>query len=545
VPSVARAGFHMRIFLLRKRPPASAPRGPRRSRWHPRRIVRHGLIAVIAILAGLQLNAMRLGRPIYQANFRVPRVVERMPDPVAGQKIVVFAPHEDDEAIGCATYMHRAVAVGADVHVVLLTNGDATELSVLYDEKTLRRRPKEFLYLGRKRQRETLEAMRAVGIAPDHVIFLGYPNNGLDRLWSPQFWYAGNPFRSPYTKAAFSPYENSYTPRTPYCGEAMVSDIRKVLMSLQPDTVFTVMPADIHRDHWPEWCFVVRAIAEVQQLQMPYRGPECVFTYLVHWPHWPAPRSYHPASPLCPPAALRAIPYMRWMQLPATPQEVVDKHRTISTYRTQGGRWTPVVTSFARTDELFAAIEPAGIRERPAVAPAPGQGLAHPDVETLIEDIAPGREKTLITPEYEVSQVSGVLDPRSLWLEVQTKRALPAGAAVAVTVVPCTWTDAGSVGPIVVKCTRSGVINVTRTVGGKTRQELPASIAFGIDDPIITLAMPREWLANTPAFILSADVYSGNHLIDRAIWRLVYITAPRDADDPLPPPGSVANTVER
>jgi len=41
-----------------------------------------------------------------------------------GEKIVVFAPHPDDEVIGCAGIIQECLAKNGEVYIVFLTNGD-------------------------------------------------------------------------------------------------------------------------------------------------------------------------------------------------------------------------------------------------------------------------------------------------------------------------------------------------------------------------------------------------------------------------------------
>ena len=50
------------------------------------------------------------------------------PSPVsaatAGQKVLVFSPHPDDESIAVGGYIAQSIENGADVRIVLVTNGD-------------------------------------------------------------------------------------------------------------------------------------------------------------------------------------------------------------------------------------------------------------------------------------------------------------------------------------------------------------------------------------------------------------------------------------
>ena len=44
--------------------------------------------------------------------------------PQSGQRILVFSPHPDDETIGAGGYIAQSIENGADVRIVLVTDGD-------------------------------------------------------------------------------------------------------------------------------------------------------------------------------------------------------------------------------------------------------------------------------------------------------------------------------------------------------------------------------------------------------------------------------------
>src|SRR5262245_44158967 len=48
-----------------------------------------------------------------------------------GDRILVLAPHPDDEVLGAGGVLHEAVSRKLPVHVVFLTNGDSNEWSFL------------------------------------------------------------------------------------------------------------------------------------------------------------------------------------------------------------------------------------------------------------------------------------------------------------------------------------------------------------------------------------------------------------------------------
>src|SRR5215212_7079847 len=75
--------------------------------------------------------------------------------------ILVFAPHPDDESLGCAWIILQAVSAGKRVHIVLFTNGDGFPLAA---SSVLKKAPEslvahDYLELGRLRQQEVFTAI--------------------------------------------------------------------------------------------------------------------------------------------------------------------------------------------------------------------------------------------------------------------------------------------------------------------------------------------------------------------------------------------------
>src|SRR6476469_7366505 len=89
--------------------------------------------------------------------------------------ILVFAPHPDDESLGCAWIILQAVSAGKRVHVVLFTNGDGFPIAA---SAVLKKAPEslvalDYMELGRVRQQEVLTAIATLGLSPADVTFLG------------------------------------------------------------------------------------------------------------------------------------------------------------------------------------------------------------------------------------------------------------------------------------------------------------------------------------------------------------------------------------
>src|SRR5262245_9367963 len=81
---------------------------------------------------------------------------------------VVFAPHQDDETLGCGGTILRKRRAGAEVKIVFMTDGAGSHSHLLAGPE-----------MRSVRIREALAAARALGIEEDSVIFLDYPDGKL------------------------------------------------------------------------------------------------------------------------------------------------------------------------------------------------------------------------------------------------------------------------------------------------------------------------------------------------------------------------------
>lgn len=80
---------------------------------------------------------------------------------------VVFAPHSDDETLGCGGTIARKTAAGATVRLVFLTDGAKSNPAI---------GPKE---LAETRKNEAIRAASTLGVAPSELVFLDFPDGEL------------------------------------------------------------------------------------------------------------------------------------------------------------------------------------------------------------------------------------------------------------------------------------------------------------------------------------------------------------------------------
>ena len=262
-------------------------------------------------------------------------------------RILILAPHPDDEAVACAGLIQQAKKAGSEVGVVYLTNGDNNELSFIVYEKRLTFRKSEFIHMGQVRSQEAVKAMKLLGLDKGKLIFLGYPDFGTFSIFS-RYWQVKKPFKSMFTRVSSVPYKNDLSFGTPYVGESILKDLEKIILGYKPTKIFVSHPADINVDHRALYLFLQISLRD---LSNKIHRPK-VYAYLVHAVGWPEPRHYHPELSLAPPKSF-ADSQINWSKLDLTPEEVEAKHRAILCYKSQTESSAFYLLAFARTNELF------------------------------------------------------------------------------------------------------------------------------------------------------------------------------------------------
>jgi LmbE family N-acetylglucosaminyl deacetylase len=104
----------------------------------------------------------------------------------ADDRLVVFAPHPDDETLAAGELIQCALAAGAVVHVVFATDGDNNPWPQRWLERRLRIGLSERQRWGARRRREAVQALAVLGLHDgESMRFLGWPDQGLtDSLMS-------------------------------------------------------------------------------------------------------------------------------------------------------------------------------------------------------------------------------------------------------------------------------------------------------------------------------------------------------------------------
>lgn len=262
----------------------------------------------------------------------------------AVDRVLVIAPHPDDEALALGGTIAQLRADGQQVLVVFLTNGDANRAAKNLFTLNPLRRPEDYRALGYRRQKEAVAALRILGVPTECVLFLGYPDRGLAALTRTN-WARDAPYTSPFTKANHTFYRNSFTPGAPYCGESVVADLALILRRFSPTVVYFPHPEDGHPDHRAAVPLVLAALSKVEWSQEPE-----LRLYVVHAPNWPSPRRLAVGRGIPIPTNLES---WTWVSHELTPQLVETKLRAIRAYSSQRVTNGRFLASFVRSSELY------------------------------------------------------------------------------------------------------------------------------------------------------------------------------------------------
>src|SRR5947199_104257 len=97
-------------------------------------------------------------------------------------RLMLIAPHPDDEALACSVILQQAVRAGAAIRVVYVTDGDDNPWPQRAVERRWSLSASDRKRWGKLRRSEALAALGVLDIHPADVQFLALPDQGLTDL---------------------------------------------------------------------------------------------------------------------------------------------------------------------------------------------------------------------------------------------------------------------------------------------------------------------------------------------------------------------------
>ena len=249
--------------------------------------------ALIVVFGGLYFYHVEV--PTVLAQTAVPSL-NVAAAPIEGQRVLVFSPHPDDETIGVGGYIAQSRKEGADVRIVLVTDGN-------------RHQQKDIRYSEFKRATEVL------GVPESDLVFLNFPDGKLRE-------------------------QDQMT---------LFKALREQTDLYNPDIVIYPHPSDANPDH--------SAVGKiVEQILKTEPSQRIGYEYLVHYKLlYPRPRKFATDLYLSPPKSLLNSD-KEWQRFPL-PQDIEDlKKAAIFIYKSQlDDPWlNGLLLSSIRRNELLA-----------------------------------------------------------------------------------------------------------------------------------------------------------------------------------------------
>ncbi|MGE5653745.1 MAG: PIG-L deacetylase family protein [Bacillota bacterium] len=462
-------------------------------------------------------------------------------------RILVIAPHCDDETLGAGGLIARALSEGAQVRVVIITNGDGFTFAAAGEGHTLLPTRSDYLRLAYQRQQESGAALNYLGLPAANLTFLGYPDRGLASMWGAN-WNSSTPYWSRSTQSDRTPYLNSYSPEAVYSGQSLVADLGRFLLDFQPTILVLPHPNDAHSDHWATFNFVTFTLQELRSQKQAFAQTIREYGYLVHRGDWPAPKGLLPARELLPPPPLLYTSF-EWFKFPLGEVGAWGKYLAINHYQSQVRYMRRYLVSFARVNELLAPIRSHAATLFPA-------GVGLPQASDSIWDEV---EPTVTDPKSDTltRRVFGSTDLRflriatdgtTLFLRLETSQPLSDSAQYSIDIrsiyagVDTQLADTDTTLPTPSVPGQGTGLHVTLHAGGRatvrgtptTLHQFPVSAsenALQVNVPLDLLGHPSIIFVGAESRLLGT--------VDRLAWTLVQLPvrehepSPKDPASPL------------
>ncbi len=424
---------------------------------------------------------------------------------VPGDRILVLAPHPDDETLGCGGILQKAVEMGLPVRIVFLTCGDNNEMAFFFYRKRPVIVPSSVRRMGELRQQEALEAAKRLGVPRQDVTFLGYPDFGILGIWM-KHWGNNPPLKGMFTRVTRVPYLNALRFGAPYKGEEILADLEAVLQDVRPTKIFVSHPADDHPDHQALYLFTRVALWDLKPAVSPVLYP-----YLVHYRRWPPQKGYQPGNSLGPPEALQGE--VLWQVFPLTGQYTEKKFEALNAHRTQVNSDAKHLSSFIRSNEMFgdfSDIDMTAQQEKP--------GTQAPTLEQKEspEDLTDEEKAAFIGVEWKYAKLEG----STLVVSIRFSRPLAETVEASIHLfgyrsdvpfsqMPKIQIRLGALG--------YGIYD--------QRRKLPSGSITVVDHPKeIVVRVPLEVLGGPQKILTDARTYLGEVALDSVAWRALVIS---------------------
>ncbi len=417
-------------------------------------------------------------------------------------RILILAPHPDDEVLGCAGIVQRAKQMNLPIRVVFLTYGDSNQWSFLLYRRHPVWSPKAVKRMGLIRHSESEAAAHRLGLSPENLVFLGYPDLGMMTIWNAH-WAGRPPYRSLLTKVTTVPYENALRPGALYRGEEVLRDLESVLRAFRPTKIFVSHPADYHPDHRALYLFTQIALWDLQKEMRP-----AVYPYLIHFKRWPNPKRYRPDQFLSPPVPF--ISHVSWYSSLLSPEEIKQKRLALEEHKTQVASAEESLLAFVRPNELFGDFPVLTLTSPSSVLLSPDHAKEEPRTP---EELTDAEQAAFVGLEERAIQ----LEKDELVLTITFSR--PLAEAVEASIFFFGYRQDRPFSEMPKLHIRVGAI--THDIYDQDKKLSQNALYVNRQLNKLVIHVPLDTLGNPQKVLTSAQTYLGEVPLDWASWRVL------------------------
>lgn len=325
-------------------------------------------------------------------------------------RILVLAPHPDDEVLGCGGIIQKAVDKKLPISIVFFTYGDNNQWSfIVYRERPVVL-PRSVRQMGLVRHDEAINAAKVFGLNSDQLIFLGYPDFQTLNIWY-SHWGSTPPARSMLTRVNRVPYSNAFRPGAMYKGEEILKDLETVILKFNPTKIFVSHPADHNPDHQALYLFTRVALWNLEG-----KINAELYPYIIHFPHWPRPRHFIPNREIVPPKTLKDA--IEWKSDSLDSEAVKLKYDALKEHKSQFEVSSRYLLSFIGKNELFGDF-PLLLLEQKKGLPY-NLNKSETDSMVISNELTPEEKNLFVGIESRYISIEG----ENLILAVETSRPL-------------------------------------------------------------------------------------------------------------------------
>jgi LmbE family N-acetylglucosaminyl deacetylase len=419
------------------------------------------LIIPIIILSFLVLALFYSGLPLSSSPYPEGPLLG------AGDRVLIVAPHPDDETITTAGIIKYCTDNKIPVKVVIMTDGDS------------------YHSLAATRYNETQNATRILGLTPENVIFMGYPDGNLNSLFS-VYWDEDKHFTNPDGHSIIK-YSYAYKPNQTISGANLANNLEEVITNYHPTIIIGPDGEDQQIDHK-----ATQAFLEYSAGQVNYTGKR--YNYLVHLPpNWPNPRSYYPDYYLIPPPSLENE--SNWVVFPLNSTTENLKEAALKSYSSQ----VPIdsyLFSFIRKNELFNQYPPLKLTSN--------------SPEIMINDTVAEDKSPLEKPSMDIKSISLHLKGENVYLYLKTQEPLKKEDSFNLHLIK----SGGN--RLDIK-----VYEGHAEVQFPTKSNMGSNLTLNMDNNEIILIIPTTILDGSEYLLLNAETSDGRRTVDQTRWNII------------------------